>query len=63
MLSASNFIKIVAKKQAQKIGCIEESAYDAKLIDKKKFEDLIKDTVNTDLKYYLKAILSGRFDQ
>ena len=63
LLSASNFIKIVEKKQAQKIGCIEESAYDAKLIDKKKFEDLIKDTVNTDLKYYLKAILSGRFDQ
>lgn len=62
LLNASNFIQIIEKKQGQKIGCVEESAYKAKFLNMKKFKNLIRNTTNIDLKNYLKKIMSNQFD-
>lgn len=63
LLNASSFIKIAEEKQAQKIGCLEETAYKVGLINLKKFKNLIKKTINPDLKNYLKEILRRKFDK
>lgn len=62
LLNASNFIQIIEKKQGQKIGCVEESAYKAKFLNMKKFKNLIRNTTNIDLKNYLKKIMINQFD-
>ncbi len=62
LLNASNFIQIIEKKQGQKIGCVEESAYKAKFLNMKKFKNVIRNTTNIDLKNYLKKIMSNQFD-
>ena len=63
LLNASSFIRIVEKKQAQKIGCLEETAYKVGLISLKEFKILIKKTINPDLKNYLKETLIRKFDE
>lgn len=63
LLSASNFIKIAEEKQAQKIGCLEETAYKIGLIDIKKFKILLRKIINPDLKNYLKETLIRKFDK
>lgn len=58
MLSASEFIAIVEKRQGHKIGCIEEIAYRMGYIDKDKLTELIKPLMKSGYGEYLMAILN-----
>ncbi len=57
MLSASEFIAIVEKRQGHKIGCIEEIAYRMGYIDKAKLSELIKPLMKSGYGEYLMGIL------
>ena len=58
MLSASEFIAIVEKRQGHKIGCIEEIAYRMGYIDKAKLSGLIKPLMKSGYGEYLMGILT-----
>ncbi len=57
MLSASEFIAIVEKRQGHKIGCIEEIAYRMGYIDKAKLSGLVKPLMKSGYGEYLMGIL------
>lgn len=57
MLSASEFIAIVEKRQGHKIGCIEEIAYRLGYIDKAKLSEIIKPLMKSGYGEYLMKIL------
>lgn len=57
MLSASEFIAIVEKRQGYKIGCIEEIAYRMRYIDSEKLSEIIKPLMKSGYGEYLIRIL------
>jgi glucose-1-phosphate thymidylyltransferase len=57
MLSASEFIAIVEKRQGHKIGCIEEIAYRMGYIDREKLSEIIKPLMKSGYGEYLMRIL------
>lgn len=57
MLSASEFIAIVEKRQGHKIGCIEEIAYRMGYLDRAKLSEIIKPLMKSGYGEYLLRIL------
>ena len=54
---ASNFIRLIEKRQGLKIGCIEEVAFRQKFISIKKFKKIIDEVKSPSYANYLKSIL------
>ena len=57
MLEASNFIHTIEKRQGLKVACLEEIAYDKRLIDKAMLKDHIKNYKGNAYANYLKRKL------
>jgi glucose-1-phosphate thymidylyltransferase len=50
---SAEYIKVIEERQGIKIGCIEEAAYNKKLINKKELKDLAAKMPDSDYKSYL----------
>jgi len=55
---ASNFIRLIEKRQGLKVGCIEEVAYRQKYISIQQFKKIIKDVKSPSYADYLKSIIN-----
>jgi len=54
LLEASNFIQIIEKRQALKVACLEEIAYNMNFISKEQLISLAKALKNSEYGIYLK---------
>jgi glucose-1-phosphate thymidylyltransferase len=54
LISASNFVNLIESRQNLKLGCIEETAYKEKFINKSQYLKVINNIKNPDYKNYLK---------
>ena len=55
LLEAGQFVEVIEKRQGLKIGCIEESAYRMKFINRAQFLDLCEKYNNSNYGIYLKS--------
>ena len=62
LLSAASFVQAVEKRQGLKIACLEEIAYQRKLIDLAQLEDLARDNGNNSYGQYLREIVMDARD-
>jgi glucose-1-phosphate thymidylyltransferase len=58
LLKASQFFGVIEDRQGLKVACIEEIAYQKKIINKEQFEKVVKSIPNSIYKEYLERILS-----
>jgi glucose-1-phosphate thymidylyltransferase len=56
-LNASNLISLYEKRTSSQIGCLEEIAYKKKFINKKKLKEIIDNSKDSKVKYYLRSLL------
>jgi len=61
LLSASQFVQTIEKRQGVKISCLEEISYRKGFITEAQFKGLIDNHKNLSYKKYLTSILEGRF--
>ena len=61
LLEAGNFIATVEKRQGRKVGCLEETAYRAGLIDRDQLQALIDEMADNDYRTYLRGVV-GELD-
>jgi glucose-1-phosphate thymidylyltransferase len=54
---ATEFVRVIEKRQSQKIGCIEEVAYRMGFIDKARLDELAKAYAKSGYGAYLKKII------
>ena len=57
LIEASKFIETIESRQGLKVGCIEEIAYQLKLINKKQLDEINKSMPNNEYKDYLNSLL------
>lgn len=57
LLDASNFVKLIESRQNLKIGCIEETAYQEKFINKNQYIKIIENIKNLEYQKYLMSNL------
>ena len=55
---SSEYIKVIEERQGIKIGCVEEAAYNKKLITKKELSEIAAKMPDSDYKEYLEKISS-----
>ena len=57
---ASEFVRVIEKRQGTKIGCIEEVAYRMEFIDKEKLLEISSQLAKSGYGVYLKKLVSGK---
>ena len=57
LIEAGKFIETIESRQGLKVGCIEEVAYQLKLINKDQFQKIINEMPDNDYKNYLESLI------
>ncbi|MFN7133048.1 MAG: hypothetical protein ACK4N5_13295 [Myxococcales bacterium] len=63
MMQAAEFVRVIEERQGMKIGCLEEVAWRAGLIDDEQLQSLAEPLAKSGYGSYLQSLLDERYDR